>query len=162
MVKENIFGVVDIVGIQKTLTGKDAKIRTRVVNIKNEKYDVYIGRANKSHNLPQSPFANPFRLSDGYSRANAIKAYRQWFEAALENPKFRAAVEKLRGKRLGCWCKPKPCHGDIIVEYLNSTPCKHMHTVEYTEPLSRDLVFKCEDCGEELRRVTRLDSLGMR
>jgi len=27
-------------------------------------------------------------------------------------------LEPLRGKRLGCWCKPLPCHGDVIVELL--------------------------------------------
>ncbi|MCG6418638.1 DUF4326 domain-containing protein [Vibrio fluvialis] len=24
------------------------------------------------------------------------------------------------GKRLGCFCKPDDCHGDIIAEFLNS------------------------------------------
>ena len=28
-------------------------------------------------------------------------------------------VVKLKGKTLGCFCKPYPCHGDIIAEYLN-------------------------------------------
>ena len=26
----------------------------------------------------------------------------------------------LRGKKLGCWCKPDPCHGDVIIDYLNN------------------------------------------
>jgi hypothetical protein len=26
----------------------------------------------------------------------------------------------LRGKTLGCFCKPHPCHGDIIAAYLDS------------------------------------------
>ena len=25
---------------------------------------------------------------------------------------------ELRGKILGCWCKPKPCHGDILVKLV--------------------------------------------
>jgi hypothetical protein len=29
------------------------------------------------------------------------------------------AVRELRGKVLGCYCKPKRCHGDIIAEYVN-------------------------------------------
>ena len=24
----------------------------------------------------------------------------------------------LDGKRLGCYCKPKPCHGDVLVELV--------------------------------------------
>ena len=31
-------------------------------------------------------------------------------------------LEPLRGKRLACWCKPLPCHGDIIVEMLEARP----------------------------------------
>jgi hypothetical protein len=27
-------------------------------------------------------------------------------------------VLKLRGKSLVCFCKPKPCHGDIYVQIL--------------------------------------------
>ncbi|CAG1022170.1 hypothetical protein DOJK_01483 [Patescibacteria group bacterium] len=27
---------------------------------------------------------------------------------------------KLRGKILGCHCKPLACHGDILANYLNS------------------------------------------
>ena len=26
--------------------------------------------------------------------------------------------EKLKGKVLGCYCKPEACHGDIIVDFL--------------------------------------------
>ena len=26
---------------------------------------------------------------------------------------------QLQGKTLGCFCKPDPCHGDIIKEYLD-------------------------------------------
>lgn len=27
---------------------------------------------------------------------------------------------KLNGKTLGCWCKPDACHGDILIELINS------------------------------------------
>jgi hypothetical protein len=26
---------------------------------------------------------------------------------------------KLKGKNLGCWCKPDKCHGDILLEIIN-------------------------------------------
>ena len=26
---------------------------------------------------------------------------------------------ELKGKTLGCWCKPEDCHGDILVYELN-------------------------------------------
>jgi hypothetical protein len=29
-------------------------------------------------------------------------------------------VHELAGKRLGCFCKPALCHGDVLADYLNS------------------------------------------
>jgi hypothetical protein len=83
---------------------------TRVVNKENDKYDVYIGRG--------SPFGNPFSVYI-HGREECIAKYRDYFYDRLGwNPVFKRAVEKLRGKTLGCFCKPKACHGDVIVEYL--------------------------------------------
>jgi hypothetical protein len=31
-----------------------------------------------------------------------------------------AALPELRGKKLGCWCKPGPCHGDVLAELANA------------------------------------------
>ena len=64
-------------------------------------------------------FGNPFAISGTTSREESIKLYHQWFEYNIANDQeFRKAVEQLRGKTLGCWCKPKACHGDVIVEWL--------------------------------------------
>lgn len=33
---------------------------------------------------------------------------------------IRDNIEQLRGKDLACWCKEgEPCHGDVLIEYLN-------------------------------------------
>lgn len=66
-------------------------------------------------------FGNPFKMrKDGgeYTREGCVEAYREWFRGELEDGEFRHAVEQLRGETLGCWCAPKPCHGDVILEYL--------------------------------------------
>lgn len=66
-------------------------------------------------------FGNPFKMAkDGgeHTRESSIEAYREWFRDQLEDDEFRAAVEDLRGKTLGCWCKPKACHGDVILACL--------------------------------------------
>jgi len=85
----------------------------RVVNLRKEKYDVYIGRG--------SMFGNPYPLTHSNTRQIVIDLYREWFYNQLKYPDFKAEVEKLRGvDTLGCYCKPKPCHGDIIVEYLEN------------------------------------------
>ena len=70
-------------------------------------------------------FGNPFKMEkDGgdYTREGCVEAYAEWFEQKIaDDDEFRAAVEELRGETLGCWCKPKACHGDVIVEHLRQT-----------------------------------------
>ncbi|MGK2853795.1 MAG: DUF4326 domain-containing protein [Microbacteriaceae bacterium] len=84
---------------------------TRVVNRRREREEAYIGRG--------SLFGNPYRIGEHGTRAEVIAKYRVDFEDRLSNePGFGAAVEALRGKALGCYCKPQACHGDVIVEYL--------------------------------------------
>jgi hypothetical protein len=84
--------------------------RTMVTNIRNDQCDVYIGRP--------SPFGNPFQIGKHGDRTTVIQKYREWFYKKLNDTEFSCKVNSLRGKRLGCWCAPDPCHGDIIVEYL--------------------------------------------
>jgi hypothetical protein len=46
------------------------------------------------------------------SRRDAIRLYKQYLE---NNPDLVSKLVNLTGKNLGCWCKPQPCHGDILV-----------------------------------------------
>lgn len=88
---------------------------TTVVNLRKEPYDVYIGRAGKGE---EGYFGNPYPLAMG-DRDACLERYRHYFEARLNRDKeFKRRIEALKGKRLGCFCKPLKCHGDIIVEYL--------------------------------------------
>ena len=93
-------------------------MKTKVVNLKNEKYDVYIGRAGRGQD---GYFGNPFIMSAGQSREASLEKYRDYFYNRLKtDAEFRKRINGLRGKTLGCFCKPYPCHGDVIAEYLNS------------------------------------------
>lgn len=88
---------------------------TTLVNLRTYGLDksnlVYIDR--------RSMFGNPFPLISDYSREKAILQYRIWFYRQLElRPDFVKAVRALKGKTLACWCVPLPCHGDVIIEYL--------------------------------------------
>jgi hypothetical protein len=88
--------------------------RTRVVHVKKEPFDVYIGRA--CQNYPEdSIFANVFKIGRDGTRHEVIEKYRNYAE---NSPAIREALECLRGKTLGCWCKPEECHGDVLVELL--------------------------------------------
>lgn len=98
---------------------------TRVVNLRREKYDVYIGRAGKGQD---GYFGNPIRrnavcpVCGGRHDTNGstLDCFRIYFTRRLrDDSMFRAMVEELKGKRLGCFCKPGPCHGDVIKEYLD-------------------------------------------
>lgn len=91
--------------------------RTRVVNIKRgEVYDVYIGRA--GHGL-DGTFGNPIRLEDGEARGSTIQRFKAYFLERIEkDTEFRRRVLELKGKRLGCFCAPQRCHGDVYVEWL--------------------------------------------
>lgn len=100
-------------------------MKTKVVNIRKDKFDVKICRTSKNE-IPDYPavgFAgNPFFLknvNNDEERVKVIEQYRKYFEERIKNDKnFKEGIESLRGKRLACFCSPKPCHGDVIVEYL--------------------------------------------
>jgi len=84
---------------------------TRVVNLRQEPYDIYIGRG--------GPWGNPFKISTRCSRAEVIEQYRAYITKRLASePELWGKLRALRGKRLGCFCKPLPCHGDVLVELL--------------------------------------------
>ena len=99
----------------------------------------YVGRAVKRYGLKRSPLANPYRI--GVDRMNmsgrrmdrrdTISAY-VWLLGSL--PMSDAPVNSAIGHELSrirdlaskadiillCWCHPKPCHADVIREYLEA------------------------------------------
>lgn len=76
---------------------------------------VYIGRASRAKGLKESPWANPYRIGNGKTRANVIQAYRERLGAS---PELQRRIAELEGKRLVCWCAPLACHGDVLAEYV--------------------------------------------
>jgi hypothetical protein len=95
-------------------------MKTKVVNIRCSDYDVYIGREGKGQS---GYFGNPLRLRAGDKRGATIGRYRNYFYNRMEtDPEFHNRVHELKGKTLGCFCKPESCHGDVIAEFLNNLP----------------------------------------
>lgn len=89
-------------------------LETKVVNIRRDQFDVKIDRT--------SVFGNPYKidLQRGMDRDYVIHLYKVYFlDRIAKDRKFKEMVVSLRGKRLGCWCSPLPCHGDVIVEWLD-------------------------------------------
>ncbi len=88
---------------------------TTVVNLRREAFDVYIGRAGKGQD---GYFGNPFDVRQ--HGASAMPKFIDYFHKRLvSDHEFHTRVLALRGKRLGCFCKPRDCHGDVIATYVN-------------------------------------------
>ncbi len=79
----------------------------KVVHCKKQAYDVYIGRPSK--------WGNPFSVGKDGTREQVIDKYREWI-LDPEQVNLIESLHEIRGKVLGCWCAPKPCHGEILVE----------------------------------------------
>ncbi|OCH06791.1 DUF4326 domain-containing protein [Aliivibrio fischeri] len=94
---------------------------TRVVNIKidtefnsnksTSKYE-YIGRG--------SYWGNPYSLYEDGDRDEVIRKFKYDFDYEKFINVDKKEVFKLSGKRLGCFCKPQACHGDVLADFLNS------------------------------------------
>lgn len=88
----------------------------KVIHIRDKKgthNEVYIGRG--------SLFGNKYRIGEDGNRDEVIQKFRAYFSKRLsQDSDFREQVEKLRDKTLVCFCKPKPCHGDVIVKWLDN------------------------------------------
>jgi hypothetical protein len=78
-----------------------------VVNIKDDKFEIYIGRGTK--------WGNPFIIGKDGNRKEVIEKYEMWIRT---EPQLIACLGELEGKILGCHCKPKACHGDILEQLI--------------------------------------------
>lgn len=77
---------------------------------------VYIGHRGRWHRWPQTIWANPFHLGKHGDRDQVIAAYREHLE---HSPALKMRLPELRGKVLGCWRHPLPCHGDVLLRCVN-------------------------------------------
>jgi hypothetical protein len=90
--------------------------RTSVTHVKKD-FDVYIGREMPGHR--GSVFSNPFKIGADGSRGEVIASYKAYLDKRLLlEPRLQEELQLLKGKRLGCWCWPQQCHGDVLVEML--------------------------------------------
>jgi hypothetical protein len=89
----------------------------KVVHCKKAAYDVYIGRPSK--------WGNPYSHKNGTTakyktdtRAEAIEKYREYILYG-DGKHLLKDLHELKGKTLGCWCSPLPCHGDILSQLID-------------------------------------------
>ena len=88
----------------------DTHTQATVVNLNDEEYDVYIGRG--------SDWGNPYPVWEFKNREDCLKAYK-WY-LLNTRPDLLDRLDELKGKVLGCYCKPQSCHGDFLAELANN------------------------------------------
>lgn len=104
---------------------KQYLITTNVVHCKKEPYDEYIGRGSRLGN-PFTHIKDRKTLAQYVvdSRESSILNFEVYLRTLLENQRLSGSSElkdhllSLRGKTLGCFCKPKSCHGDVIAKII--------------------------------------------
>lgn len=118
--------------------------------------DVRIDRTTK--------WGNPFVMNHENERVDVIIKYEEHF---IENL-LKDIGELSDAKRLGCWCKPKQCHGDVIKRYLEDKYiiCTHCRSKGIKKPHFRIrgtfvaknygwYDYRCGSCGEAFRSYDR-------
>jgi hypothetical protein len=70
---------------------------------------VYIGRGSR--------YGNPFVVGRDGTREEVIASFEEYVES---HAALQVMIEvELKGKDLVCFCKPLPCHGDVIDRIAN-------------------------------------------
>ncbi len=85
---------------------------------------VYIGDVVRFTPYRRSIWHNPHRPGRLHpddpgrtiDREESVRLYRRRFEVS---PDLQESIRLLRGKVLGCWCAPRACHGDVLIEAAN-------------------------------------------
>ena len=88
----------------------------KVVHCKKEPYDVYIGRPSKWGN----PYSHKKGTTAKYqtkTRDEAVEAYKDYILNG-EGKHLLKDLHELENQTIGCWCKPKKCHGDILADLV--------------------------------------------
>jgi len=89
----------------------DTEEITKVVNVRNESCDKYGGRG--------SILGNPYVIGRDGTREEVIERYREWFYFLLRDADFISLLKTYKGKKLGCFCSPLPCHLEVVKAWLD-------------------------------------------
>ena len=72
--------------------------------------EIYVGRPSK--------WGNPFVVGEHGSAWACVQQYKEWLPKQSD---LMDELEELRGKRLVCPCRGRPCHKDVLYEMLRKT-----------------------------------------
>ena len=120
----------------------------KVVNLRTDPYEVYIGRAGKGKD---GYFGNPIVLSQGGDRAAVLVKFKEYFDARIKSDvEYAQRVLSLRGEVCGCFCKPLACHGDVMAAWIARASCECCGA---SAPIAVDrephaVVLLCGECAK--------------
>ena len=121
--------------------------------------NVYIGRKGvvfingKRYPPEDSIFANPYKVGKDGTRDEVIQKYKTCILEKIERKEItQDQLDKLRGKKLGCWCKPNTCHGDVLVELIDSNSANY----EDYETAADGTPFMEMDIQARMKELARL------
>lgn len=78
---------------------------------------VYVGRPSKWGNPFVIGGQHPHNPKHKMTREDVVSMYHLWFTQEGRGNLYD--ISELRGKDLVCWCSPKPCHADVLLEIAN-------------------------------------------
>ncbi len=108
--------------------GERGAAAARVVHVRRDPYDVYVGRGRGS------TWGNPFRIGDPHpatgkplERGEAIALHEEWMLVGDGCRLLEKRLKELDDRVLGCWCAPAGgvgvhdpliCHGQVLLRLL--------------------------------------------
>ena len=103
-------------------------MKTVAVNLRSEAHDIYIGRPRAGDAWT---FGNPFIVGRDGVQGECVALFQRWLageDMLAVSPDATDARRKwmlehlhlLKGKKLGCFCKPRACHGDVLAALANA------------------------------------------
>jgi hypothetical protein len=134
---------------------------------------IYIGRGSKWGN-PFSHLKNSQAKIIVATREESILCYKQWicrdyYWPFIPNPPtIKEIIDELCGRDLVCYCAPKPCHGDFLLEVANNNICGKchkqitdykldLHECPYETDVSDNVDFRCNCCYECKHEICELE-----
>jgi len=137
-----------------------SKIRPQYNNLaewmKNKEEHVYIGRKGAvfidgiRFPLYDSIWANPYKITNEQPREKVLSLYSEYIDKKIQNDNMIGQLLKLKGKKLGCWCKPECCHGDILVGLI-----KKYDPIQDSKTIGKQIVFEIYDPIQVSRTIEK-------
>lgn len=122
----NPFRIADMCWMAVALTGRNDEPGRRAASI--ALYRAWLNR--KPLRVPEATDTEGGTLEFEGGRVVTMAQHIQGIALLAFSVEERATLppvpdlESLRGHRLACWCAPLPCHGDVILEWLDSHPVR--------------------------------------